>query len=56
MVFLKKINEGEIEEDNKSPNTQDCLITADGLSNWKDGYIIIIFNLIYIWITHSVYR
>ena len=44
----KKINEGEIEEDNKSPNTSGCHIIAGGLSNGKDTNFIIIFNLIYI--------
>ena len=48
IINIKKINEAEIEEDNKSPNTPGCHITADGLINEKDGNIIIIFKLKYI--------
>ncbi len=44
----KKINEGEIEEDNKSPNTSSFHITAGGLSNGIYRNLIILFNLIYI--------
>ena len=55
IIIIKKIiNEGEIEEDNKSPNTSGFHITVGGLLNGKDTSFIIIFNLIYILILHRV--
>ena len=44
----KKINEGETEEDNKSPYTSGCHIIASKLTNRKYRYFIILFTLIYI--------
>ena len=44
--MIKKIRERE--EDNKSPNTSGCHITAGKLSNGKYRYFIILFPLIYI--------
>ena len=47
-VFHNIYAEQETEEDNKSPNTSGCHITAGKLSDGKYRYFIILFTLVYI--------